>query len=181
MKEKIKIFIIIGIILIAILGISIGIIKYLQEKNSYQYETMGIKTDELDKIPNLNISGISEISVITTVSSQRTKYAKSFEIIFEEELPELYKLVTESGMEASEYYKNNEETIKQKLYNMRENNFIALVEKMKTMSSNLETDFDLCTFSVNEDKTTLDITCTYKNGESIVLNLDSFNYLTFLK
>lgn len=181
MKERIKIIIIIGVILIAILGATIAIIKYQQEKNSYQYEIMGIKTDELDKIPNLNFSGISEISVITSVSSQKNKYAKSFEIIFEEDLPELYNAATESGVEISEYYKNNEEIIKQKLYNIGENNFIALIEKMKTMSSNFETDFDICTFSANEDKVTLDITCTYKNGESIVLNLDGVNYLTFLK
>lgn len=181
MKENVKKMIIVSLILIALLGLIIIIMKYIEEKNSYQYEIMGLEMDEMEKIPNLSFSGLSEISVITTVSSQKTTYAKSFEIIFEEDLPKLYKDSTSSGMSISEYYKKNEETIKQKLYNIGEKNFVALIEKMKTMTSNLETDFDICIFSANEDSVTLDITCKYKNGESIVLNLDSVNYLTFLK
>ena len=52
-------------------------------------------------------------------------------------------------------------------------NFINLCTKINLMTSNLENDYNNCSFAFNEDKSIVIITCTYKNGESISLEMDS--------
>ena len=182
MKEKIKKLIIICLLLIILI---IGLIVALKLKTYYNRkranQIMGINIDE-EKIKTLNYTNISNLSIVTTDDSNQINLAKKFENLFKNEIPTISEKIEEfSDEKINQYYDKNMDYIKKKFFNMEKEEFYKLCKKIKVMTVNLNSDYDVCDFSISDDKNSVYITCTYINNEKIVLNLSKDKELKFVE
>ena len=153
--------------MIAIL-IAINIIK---DKEHGDYEVMG--KDFSNTVHSLSITNLSILNEFFGNDSDKgIAIAKKYRNLFTIEIPKIQKEL-KNYENISEYYNIEKNEIINNYFNIDETNFINLCTKINLMTSNLENDYNNCSFAFNEDKSIVIITCTYKNGESISLEMDS--------
>lgn len=171
-KGIIFIIFILIIILIAII-IAISIIK---NKEYGDYEVMG--KDFSDIVHSLSISNFSTLEeFVGTANDKSVKIGKKYSDFFTVEIPKIKKELS-NYKNASEYYQTEQQIMKKDYFEIDEQSFINLCEKINSMKSNLETEYDNCSFSLNETGDILIITCSYKNGEAIVLEMSTYEKIS---
>lgn len=170
--NKIKKSIIFLIIILIILLIAIFIaINNIENKEHGDYEVMG--KDFSEEVHSIKISNFSVLE--SFVGSENNKWiivAKKCSDFFSEEIPKM-KEELQTYQDVSEYYKIKKDRIKNYYFEMDEESFYNLCTKIKSMKSDLKSEYDECSFSLNESKDLLIITCYYKNGEEINLEMSS--------
>lgn len=179
-----KNIIISSVFVLILILIIISIISYAKknkkEENHGDWEVMGIYDESQDNIPSLKYANIDSLALFSKETNQQILIAKKFERIFEERIPTLYNDISDlKELELSEYYEENEDSIKTSLYDIDEDNYIKLCKKLQSMKSDISRDFQICDFNRQEDF--VRITCTYEDNEKIVLDLSKDKILTFVE
>lgn len=178
-KNKRKLIILIGVFIIALILV-ITLLLILNQKEEHPNQIMGVYDSTQENIPKLSYKNINALELFGSDTTKQIDIAKNFRRIFENEIPMIFNSTKElSDREISQYYKENEEQLKSNMYEIKEESFIKLCKKMKSMKSSVGTDFTLCDFSKENDS--VNVTCTYKNDEKIVLNLSKLKRLTFVE
>ena len=167
--QKIIIFLIV-ILIILLIAILIAI-NSIKDKEHGDYEVMG--KDFSNTVNSLSITNLSILNEFFGNDSDKgIAIAKKYRNLFTIEIPKIQKEL-KNYENISEYYNIEKNEIINNYFNIDETNFINLCTKINLMTSNLENDYNNCSFAFNEDKSIVIITCTYKNGESISLEMDS--------
>lgn len=126
-----------------------------------------------NSVHSLSITNLSILNEFFGNDSDKgIAIAKKYRNLFTIEIPKIQKEL-KNYENISEYYNIEKNEIINNYFNIDETNFINLCTKINLMTSNLENDYNNCSFAFNEDKSIVIITCTYKNGESISLEMDS--------
>lgn len=178
-KNKRKLIVLMGVVIIAII-IVIALLLAVRKKKEHPNQVMGIYDETQENIPKLSYKNLNALELFGSDTTKQIDIAKNFRRIFENEIPMIFNATKElSEKEISQYYKENEKQLKSNMYEINEESFIQLCKKMQNMESSIGTDFTICDFSKINDS--LNITCTYKNDEKIVLNLSRVKRLTFVE
>lgn len=171
MKEKTKKLIIICIIILIIIICMLLAIKlkiFIYRKNSNQI--MGIDVNE--NTPSLKYTNISNLYIFSGDEINQIEIAKEFENIFENEIPKIFENTKSfDEIQIREYYNQNIDNIENTFFSIDEENFLKLVLKLKTMKCNLNHDYQICDFKLEDDNLSVNIICSYNDGEKIILNL----------
>lgn len=175
--NKIKKSIIYLIIILTILLIAIFIaINNIENKEHGDYEVMGKNFSE--EVHSMKISNFSVLeSFVGSENNKGIIMAKMYRKFFCTEIPKI-KEELQSNQDLSEYYKIEKEKIKNYYFEMDEESFSNLCTKIKSMKADLKSEYDDCSFSLNESEDLLVVTCHYQNGEEITLEMSSDEKVT---
>jgi hypothetical protein len=177
-KQKNILFIIfILIILLIIINLIISNIK----KETYgEYEVVG--KDFTEEVNSLSISNFSILEEFENSSNSKAiSVAKKIRDFFTIEIPEIKNNI-EKYDSYTKYYEAISDSIKEDYFEIDEESFIKLCDKINSMTSNLSCDYVVCSFSLdNSNNDILIITCSYENGEEIVLEMTKKSIVSFSK
>lgn len=180
-KKKLrKIIISIVILMILLIVAIICIIASKKSKSEAQSKIMGIYDETQNSVPHLKFTNVTNLSLCSSDKTSQVEIAKKFRSIFEEEIPNIYGNI--NGLNENQirsYYRSHEETIKSGIYNIEENDFVKLCNKIQSMKSNLNTDFSVCDFSIKDNYVIAE--CKYQNDETIKFKLTKYQILSFIE
>lgn len=170
-KKIRKIFTYLMIVLIIVLIAILMAINTIKEKEEQKrHRVMGV--DFSGTIHSLKVSNLSTLeSFVGAENNKGVKVAKKFRDFFTVEVPEIKKNL-QNFQDYSEYYQIIHDKLKIHYFDIDEESFINLCKKISSMESNLETEYDNCNFSLSEDKNMIVVTCSYQNGEKLVIQMN---------
>jgi len=182
MEKKIKRLIkLCVVILIFILGI-IAFIKIKENLNKPKYEVMGVYNKEsILKEPSVKYKNLSNLSIIENSNLLRIEIAREFEKIIEERIPIIFSETNSSSDNSIKYYQENKFAIKNMFYQINEEDFVKLVQKIHIMKADLSKEFDTIDFTKSIDEQNAIIKCSYTTGEALVFQLSKMKQLTFVE
>lgn len=175
-----KVIISIVILIILLIVAIICIINNKKSKSEAKSRIMGVYDETQNLEPHLKFTNVSNLSLCSSDKTNQVEIAKKIQIIFEDEIPKIYE--NTNGLNENQirlYYKSHEETIKSKIYNIEENDFVKLCNKINNMKSNLNTDFTVCDFTVKDNYVIAE--CKYQNDETIKFKLTKYQILSFIE
>lgn len=165
---------IIAFLLIILFVLLIVIIFAINSTNNSKtkYEVMGFDID-MSNTHTLSVSNYNILENFIGSSDKSINISKRFVKFFSQEIPEL-KDELPNYENLSEYYEYKKEELNNEYFEIGEEDFKILCENLKNIKSNLNTDYDTCSFLEDNSKDFIDVNCYYKNDEKIELKMDKY-------
>ena len=158
---------IIAFLLIILFVLLIVIIFAINSTNNSKtkYEVMGFDID-MSNTHTLSVSNYNILENFISSSDKSINISKRFVKFFSQEIPELKDKLSN--------YENKKEEFKNEYFEIDEEDFKILCENLKNIKSNLNTDYDTCSFLEDTSEDFIDVKCYYKNDEKIELKMDKY-------
>ena len=165
---------IIAFLLIILFVLLIVIVFAINNTNNSktEYEVMGFDLDMADT-HTLSVSNYNILENFIGSSDKSIDISKRFVKFFSQEIPKL-KVELSNYENISEYYETKKEELKNEYFEIDEEDFKILCENLKNIKSDLNIDYDTCSFLEDTLKDFIDVKCYYKNDEKIEFKMDKY-------